>query len=127
MCPLFLEQIGKDFEYFRDPVEIHGSIMKHLIKAMNTSYVLAHKADRHDDPCDGSREKERSLQLKVKEFEEEENESLKRASANIYKEKKEVTAQTLDEIHKHDALKARFTKLEGENFKLSNKLARLQL
>ncbi|GAA0148732.1 hypothetical protein LIER_08094 [Lithospermum erythrorhizon] len=27
--PLFLKRLGKDFEEFRDPLEIHGSIMKH--------------------------------------------------------------------------------------------------
>ncbi|GAA0138379.1 hypothetical protein LIER_00135 [Lithospermum erythrorhizon] len=50
------------------------------------------------------------------------------ASASLaVKEKKEAVAQTLAEIKKHDLLQARFTKLEGEHFHISNKFQHLEL
>ncbi|GAA0145730.1 hypothetical protein LIER_05855 [Lithospermum erythrorhizon] len=71
-------------------------------------------------------EKEKALQLQIQELKEE-NERLKAATTLAVKEKKEAAAQTLAEIKKHDLLQSRFTRLEGENFEISNKLQRLQL
>ncbi|GAA0144398.1 hypothetical protein LIER_35925 [Lithospermum erythrorhizon] len=61
-------QVTKDFT-LRDSMEIHGHIMKYLIKAMNASYVLSRRADRLDDSYKESLEKEMALSLKVKELE----------------------------------------------------------
>ncbi|GAA0172776.1 hypothetical protein LIER_26532 [Lithospermum erythrorhizon] len=63
--PLLLEHLGKDLEELPDPMEIHGSIMKYLIKSMNASYVISRRADRLDDTCDEGRERERALNLKI--------------------------------------------------------------
>ncbi|GAA0174556.1 hypothetical protein LIER_41738 [Lithospermum erythrorhizon] len=97
--PLLLERIGKDYKSIRDPLEVHGALSRHLIKAMNASYALACRADLLD---------------------------YARQEAST-KEKKETTSQAMVEIKKHDALQARFTLLEGEHFDISQKLERLQL
>ncbi|GAA0183412.1 hypothetical protein LIER_30826 [Lithospermum erythrorhizon] len=118
-CPFLLERIGKDFESFRDPLEIHGALSRYLIKAMNASY---RRADLLDDVPEEACEKEKALQLRIKELEEE-NLSLKVVYVAITKEKKEATTQAMAEIRKHDALQARFTPLEEEHFDISNKLS----
>ncbi|GAA0166528.1 hypothetical protein LIER_21664 [Lithospermum erythrorhizon] len=125
-CPLLLERIRKDYDAIRDPLEIHGTVARHLIKALNPSHALACRADLLDDARVVTCEKEMVLQLQVTELKKE-NERLKVALNLAVKEKKEVTAQTLAEIKKQDLLQARFTKLEGEHFDISNKLQRLEL
>ncbi|GAA0163731.1 hypothetical protein LIER_19526 [Lithospermum erythrorhizon] len=82
------------------------------------------RADLIDDAGEEACEKERVLQLQVKELKEE-NERLKSTATLAVQEKKEPTAQTLAEIKKHDLFQSRFTRLEGENFDISNKLQRL--
>ncbi|GAA0156436.1 hypothetical protein LIER_13938 [Lithospermum erythrorhizon] len=124
--PLLLERIGKVFESFCYLLEIHGALTGHLIKAINSSYVMAHKTDLLDDAYEEGREKEKALQHRVKEMEEQ-NENLKVVPAAMSKEKKKATAQAMAEIRKHDVLQARFTRLEGEHFELSSRLTRLQL
>ncbi|GAA0143589.1 hypothetical protein LIER_04240 [Lithospermum erythrorhizon] len=93
---------------------------------MNASYPIACRADLLDDAREEALKKERALQLQVTELKEE-NERLKTAATLANKERKEATAQTLAEIKNHDLLQARFTRLEGEHFGISNKLERLQL
>ncbi|GAA0187181.1 hypothetical protein LIER_34469 [Lithospermum erythrorhizon] len=147
--PILLEWIGKDFESFRDPLEIHGALTRHLTKVSSSSSafsllpciylfcVFIHvgqecklcygsQGDHLDDAREEGCENERALQLLIKELKKE-NENLKVAFGAIYNEKKEVTVQAMAEIRKHDALQARFTRLEGKHFDISNKLARLQL
>ncbi|GAA0161006.1 hypothetical protein LIER_17425 [Lithospermum erythrorhizon] len=97
--PLILQRIVKDYKSILDPLEVHGALALHLIKAMNASYALACRADLLDDA---------------------------RQEAAI-KEKKEETSQAMVEIKKHDALQTRFTRLEVEHFDISRKLGRLQL
>ncbi|GAA0146018.1 hypothetical protein LIER_06067 [Lithospermum erythrorhizon] len=111
-CPLLLEWIRKDYDSISDPLNVHGAIACHLIKALNASYALAHV-----EAC----EKEKTLQLQIQEHREE-NERLKASSTLAFKEKKEAAAQNLAKIKKHDLLQSRFTMLEGENFDISNKL-----
>ncbi|GAA0163006.1 hypothetical protein LIER_18983 [Lithospermum erythrorhizon] len=92
---------------------------------MNASYALACRADLLDDVCQEACEKEKALQLQIKELKAE-NDRLKVASILAIKEKKEA-AHALLEIKKHNALQAWFTRLEGEHFDISQKLERLQL
>ncbi|GAA0150078.1 hypothetical protein LIER_09098 [Lithospermum erythrorhizon] len=94
--------------------------------ALNASHALACRADLLDDACVEACEKERALQLQVKELKEE-NERLKSVATLAVKEKKEASAQTLAEMKKNDLPQSRFTRLEGENFDISNMLQRLQL
>ncbi|GAA0145466.1 hypothetical protein LIER_42862 [Lithospermum erythrorhizon] len=47
--PLLLERIGKDYKSIRDPLEVHGALSRHLIKAMNPSCALDRRADLLDD------------------------------------------------------------------------------
>ncbi|GAA0152891.1 hypothetical protein LIER_11256 [Lithospermum erythrorhizon] len=108
--PLLLERIGKDYKSIRNPLEVHGALARHLIKAMNASYALACRVDLLDDACHEACEKERALQLQVKELKKE-NDRLKVAFILAIKEKKEATAQALSEMKKHDALRARFTRV----------------
>ncbi|GAA0148276.1 hypothetical protein LIER_07765 [Lithospermum erythrorhizon] len=122
----FLERIRKDYDAIRDPLEIHGAVARHLIKALNASHALACRVDLLDDARAEACEKERALQLQVTELKKE-NERLKVAANLAVKEKKEVTAQTLAEIKKHDLVQARFTRLEGEHFDISNKIQQLEL
>ncbi|GAA0174129.1 hypothetical protein LIER_27582 [Lithospermum erythrorhizon] len=122
--PLLLEWIRRNYDVIRDPLEIHGVVACHMIKALNVSHALAYRADLLDDAQAEACEKERALQLQVKKLKEE-NERLKSAATLAVKEKKEVAAQTLAEIKKHDLLQSRFTRLEDENFDISNKLQRL--
>ncbi|GAA0155636.1 hypothetical protein LIER_13324 [Lithospermum erythrorhizon] len=119
--PLLLDRIRKDYDAIRDPLEIHGRWL-----ALNANHALACRADLLDDASADAREKERALQLQVTELKKE-NERLKVGANLAVKEKKEATAQTLAEIKKHDLLQARFTRLEGEHFDISNKLQRLEL
>ncbi|GAA0157642.1 hypothetical protein LIER_14869 [Lithospermum erythrorhizon] len=93
---------------------------------MNASYVIARRADLLDDACEEAFEKERALQLRVKDLKEE-NEKLEVISVAASKEKKEATDHAMAEIRKHDALQAWFTRLEGEHFDISQKLERLLL
>ncbi|GAA0149536.1 hypothetical protein LIER_08686 [Lithospermum erythrorhizon] len=124
---LLLERIRKDYDSNRDPLEVHYVVAYHLIRAMNASYVIAYRADLLDDGREEeASKKERAAELRVKELEEE-NERLKSASQIALKEKKEATAQTLAEIKKQDALQAQFTRLEGEDFDISQRLERFQL
>ncbi|GAA0172030.1 hypothetical protein LIER_25938 [Lithospermum erythrorhizon] len=97
------EQIEKDYKSIRDPLEVHGALSRHLIKAMNASFELACTADLLDDARQETCEKERALQLQVKELKEE-NDKLKVAATPAVKEKKEATSQAITEIKKHDAL-----------------------
>ncbi|GAA0183966.1 hypothetical protein LIER_31289 [Lithospermum erythrorhizon] len=106
--PLLLEWIGKDYESIKDPLEVHGALTRHLIRIIPSSLLSFF------------------LSPWVKELKED-NERLKVASTIAIKEKKEETAQAFAEIKKHDALQARFTRLEGERFDISQKLERLQL
>ncbi|GAA0148085.1 hypothetical protein LIER_07621 [Lithospermum erythrorhizon] len=94
--------------------------------AMNASYAIACRVDLLDEACEEACKKERAFQLQVKELKEE-NERLKVAFTIAIKEKKEAMTQTLAEIKKHDTLQARFTRLEGEAFDLTQKLEQLQL
>ncbi|GAA0161018.1 hypothetical protein LIER_17435 [Lithospermum erythrorhizon] len=117
---------GKEYASIKDHLQVHGALTRHLIKTMNASYEIAHRVDLLEDEHGEACEKERALQLQVKDLKEE-NERLKVASTIAIKEKKEATAQTLAKIRKHDALQARFSRLEGEHFDISQKLERLQL
>ncbi|GAA0164573.1 hypothetical protein LIER_20172 [Lithospermum erythrorhizon] len=76
--PLLLEWIRKDYGSIKDPLEVHGALTRHLIRAINTSYEITHRADLLDDTCEGACEKERALQLWVKELKEA-NERLKQS------------------------------------------------
>ncbi|GAA0138640.1 hypothetical protein LIER_00345 [Lithospermum erythrorhizon] len=105
--PLLLERIEKEYASIKDPLQVHGALTRHLIKALNASYEIARRADLLDDAHDESCEKEIALQLQVKELKEE-NERLKATSIIAIKKKKEATSQALAEIKKHDALQARF-------------------
>ncbi|GAA0171357.1 hypothetical protein LIER_25408 [Lithospermum erythrorhizon] len=121
-----LEQIRKDYDTIREPLEIHGAVASDLIKALNASHALACRANLLENARAEACDKERTLQIQVAELTKE-NERLKFAITLIVKEKKEATAQTLVEIKKHDLLQAHFTRLEGEHFDISNKLQRLEL
>ncbi|GAA0170251.1 hypothetical protein LIER_24552 [Lithospermum erythrorhizon] len=109
--PLLLERISKDYESMSDPLEVHGAVAHHLIKALNTSYALACRADLQDDACAEACEKEKALQFQIQELKEE-NERLKAAATLAVKEKKEEVTQTLAKIKKHDLLQSRFTRLK---------------
>ncbi|GAA0142486.1 hypothetical protein LIER_03377 [Lithospermum erythrorhizon] len=119
--PFLLERIRKDYDSIGDPLEVHGTVARHLIKALNVSYALACRADLQDDARAEACEKEKALQLQIHELNED-NERLKAVTTLEVNEKKEAAAQTLAEIKKHDLLQSRFTRLEGENFDISNKL-----
>ncbi|GAA0183565.1 hypothetical protein LIER_30952 [Lithospermum erythrorhizon] len=110
--PLLLERIRKDYDSIRDPLEVHGAVALHLIKALNASYALACMTDLQDDAREEACEKERALQLQIKELKEE-NKRLKAVATLAIKEKKEATSQTLAEIKKHDLFQDRFNRLEG--------------
>ncbi|GAA0159741.1 hypothetical protein LIER_16449 [Lithospermum erythrorhizon] len=58
--PLLLEGIGKPDEEFIHPLELEGVIAKHLVKAMNTSHVLARRVDHLDVDLGLSRVGERA-------------------------------------------------------------------
>ncbi|GAA0146340.1 hypothetical protein LIER_06322 [Lithospermum erythrorhizon] len=119
-CPLLLERIGMDYESFKDVVEVHGTVTRHLIKvlfsfslsfsfashtyfvylyvqALNASYVIARRTDLLDDAHEEAYEKEMDLQLHVKELEEE-NGKLKVTSVAATNEKKEATAQAMRKL-----------------------------
>ncbi|GAA0149204.1 hypothetical protein LIER_08441 [Lithospermum erythrorhizon] len=64
--PLLLERIKKDYDSIRDPLEIHGAVAHHLIKALNSSYALACRTDLQNDAHKEAFEKERALQLQIK-------------------------------------------------------------
>ncbi|GAA0148840.1 hypothetical protein LIER_08173 [Lithospermum erythrorhizon] len=108
------ERIGKDYKFIRDPLEVHSALALHLIKAMNAACRVDFLDDARQETC----QKERALQLQVKELKEE-NDRLKVAATQAVKEKKEATSQAIAEIKKHDALQARFTRLESEHFDLT--------
>ncbi|GAA0164231.1 hypothetical protein LIER_19919 [Lithospermum erythrorhizon] len=56
--PLLLEETGKPYEEYNDPLELQGVIAKHL--AMNASHALAHRVDHLDVDLGLSRESERA-------------------------------------------------------------------
>ncbi|GAA0157409.1 hypothetical protein LIER_14682 [Lithospermum erythrorhizon] len=89
--PLLLERIRKDYDAIRDPLEIHGVVARHLIKALNASHALACRADLLGDARAEACEKERPLQFQVVELTKE-VERLKVAATLALKEKKEATA-----------------------------------
>ncbi|GAA0148201.1 hypothetical protein LIER_07714 [Lithospermum erythrorhizon] len=60
-----LEQIRKDYDAIRDPLEIHGAVARHLIKALNASHALACRTDLLGDARAEACEKERALQFQV--------------------------------------------------------------
>ncbi|GAA0157587.1 hypothetical protein LIER_14826 [Lithospermum erythrorhizon] len=69
--PLLLEEIGKPYVEYSDPLELQGVIAKHLVRAMNASHVLARRVDRLDVDLCLSPENERASQFKVQELEKE--------------------------------------------------------
>ncbi|GAA0184651.1 hypothetical protein LIER_31939 [Lithospermum erythrorhizon] len=124
--PLLLERIRRDYDAIRDPLEIHGVVARHLMKALNASSALPCRADRLNDARAGAYEKERALRFQVRELQEE-NERLKANVALATSKKRKAQDQALAKIEKHDLLHAWLTRLEGENFSLQNKLTRVQL
>ncbi|GAA0146328.1 hypothetical protein LIER_06313 [Lithospermum erythrorhizon] len=65
--PLLLERIRKDYDSINDPLEVHGVVARHLIRAMNTSYAISCRADLLDDAREEACEKESAAELRVKE------------------------------------------------------------
>ncbi|GAA0153926.1 hypothetical protein LIER_37766 [Lithospermum erythrorhizon] len=47
--PLLLEWIRKDYNSIHNPLEVHGAVARHLIRAMNASYAIACSVDLLDD------------------------------------------------------------------------------
>ncbi|GAA0154197.1 hypothetical protein LIER_12251 [Lithospermum erythrorhizon] len=114
------------YEEYSDRLKLQGIIAKHLVRAMNTSHVLARRVDRLDVDIGLNRESERASQFKVHELEKE-NEDLLWNQETAYNEKKTATKQALAEIAKCKDLEVKNVKLEGEKFDLSLKLSRLEL
>ncbi|GAA0174905.1 hypothetical protein LIER_28193 [Lithospermum erythrorhizon] len=116
--PLLLEEIGKPYEEYNDPLELQGVIAKHLVKDMNESHVLDRRVDRLDVDLGLSCESEMASRFKVQESEKE-NEDLLRNQENAYNKKKTSTEQALAEISKCKDLEAKNVQLEGGKFDLS--------
>ncbi|GAA0185305.1 hypothetical protein LIER_32593 [Lithospermum erythrorhizon] len=113
-----------DYDSIHDPLEVHGALTRHLIRVIHSPFSFSFILHISTYPrflvptryecelcyaCEEACEKERALQLQVKELKEE-NERIKVASTIAIKEKK-----------------ALFTRLEGEAFDITQKLERLQL
>ncbi|GAA0168403.1 hypothetical protein LIER_23127 [Lithospermum erythrorhizon] len=69
--PLLLEEIGKTYEEYNDPLEIQGVIAKHVIRAMNASYVMACRLDCLDVDLRVRFENERASHFRMQELEKE--------------------------------------------------------
>ncbi|GAA0167250.1 hypothetical protein LIER_22225 [Lithospermum erythrorhizon] len=124
--PLMLEKIGKSFDSFRDPLEIHGVTLRNMIKAMNASYVLACKADRLDDACAEGLDREKALQWRIQELEGE-YEAEKQKSLTPYNEKMEAVKRSVDMIRRHEELEATYERSEKDSHAWAADVGKLSL
>ncbi|GAA0148405.1 hypothetical protein LIER_07858 [Lithospermum erythrorhizon] len=97
--PLLIEEIEKDYEVLLGLLAVHGATMKHMVEAMNVSYVLACQLHNLRADGEGSRERERSQLAKIQELEKE-NEKLLRMHAEAQGEKKATSERNAQSLKK---------------------------